>query len=204
MVREQIESRGVRDPRVLDAMRRVPREQFVGVEHLHEAFDDRPLPIGEGQTISQPFIVARMTELLNLPPQARVLEIGAGCGYQTAVLAELAGHVYAIERNAVLVELARRNLSRLGYTNISLRHRDGYFGWKDPGITFQGILVACATAELPPPLLAQLAPGGTMVIPLGTADTVQALTIIRRDTQGHLHSSDDGGVRFVPMKSGVL
>lgn len=203
MVREQIEVRGVRDTRVLDAMRRVPREKFVDFDQLQDAYDDRPLPIANGQTISQPYIVARMTELLLLPPRSIVLEVGTGCGYQTAILAELASSICSIERDAQLVQMARRNLSALGYTNVTIRHGDGFHGWPDANAKFHGILVTCAAEAPPPQLLKQLAFGGTMVMPLGKPDSIQHLHVIRRDVNGNLSASDEGGVRFVPMTPGL-
>ncbi len=203
MVRQQIESRGVRDPRVLDAMRAVEREQFLPPEDRGLAYDDRPLPIGGGQTISQPYIVARMTELLELPDDGEVLEIGAGCGYQTAVLAQIAGRVRAIERDAGLAAFARATLESLGYRRIDLRHGDGVLGWPEPGAAFDGILVACAAPEVPPALLAQLRPGGHLVMPLGEPAEVQELIRVRKDADGTLEIRSDGPVRFVPMVGGT-
>src|SRR5436190_649274 len=161
MVADQIRARGITDPRVLAAMTRVPRERFVPSGVRHEAFDDRPLPIGYGQTISQPYIVAFMTEALQLEPQHRVLEIGTGCGYQTAVLAELAGEIYSIELVEALAERARRTLHDLGYAKVVVRAGDGHAGWPEHA-PFDRIIAAAAPPEVPPALLEQLADDGIL------------------------------------------
>ncbi len=167
MVREQIAARGVRDPRVLEAMRRVPRHLFVPEEYREWAYGDGPLPIGVGQTISQPYIVALMTELLAIPPQgARVLEIGTGSGYQTAVLAHLADEVFTIERHAALAAQAGARLHRLGLNNVRVRVGDGTLGWPEHA-PYDGILVTAAAPEMPPALLEQVRIGGRIVIPIG-------------------------------------
>ena len=179
MVEEQLVRRGLRDEDVLAAMRSVPRHLFVPGEAVVEAYADTPLPIGLGQTISQPYMVALMTSLLEVDVRSRVLEIGAGSGYQTAVLAEVAGEVYAVERLAPLAERARATLARLGYGNVHLAIGDGARGWHEQA-PFKGILVAAAADEVPPELLGQLADGGRLVVPVGKSRAEQVLTIIER------------------------
>ncbi len=166
MVEQQIERRGVRSPQVLAAMHRVPRHEFVPSSLRHEAYHDYPLPIGFGQTISQPYIVAAMTEALALRPSDKVLEIGTGSGYQAAVLAELVSNVYSIEIIPELAQRAAADLFRLGYTNVHVRTGDGYAGWPEHA-PFDAIIVTCAPENIPPPLVQQLADGGRMVIPVG-------------------------------------
>jgi protein-L-isoaspartate(D-aspartate) O-methyltransferase len=195
MVEEQIEARGVRDPRVLDALRAVPRHEFVPAEERGHAYRDRPLPIGHGQTISQPYIVAVMTELLELAGDEKVLEIGTGSGYQAAVLSLLAREVYTIE---IVPELARRagaDLARLGYSNVQVRQGDGYRGWPEHA-PFDAILVTAAPEHVPQPLVDQLAVGGRLVLPVG--DVFQDLVLVTRDESG-VHQERLLGVRFVPM-----
>ncbi len=179
MVREQIVSGGVRDPRVLAAMERVPRHLFVGPGMESQAYEDRPLPIGEGQTISQPLIVAMMTEALQLAGDERVLEIGTGSGYQAAILAELAREVYTIERYAGLSHRARRALYRARYENVRLRVGDGTLGWPEEA-PFDGIIVTAGGPRVPLSLTEQLADGGCLVIPVGDTE-LQHLEIIRRE-----------------------
>jgi protein-L-isoaspartate(D-aspartate) O-methyltransferase len=203
MVREQLEARGIVDGRVLAAMRRVPRERFLSPAQVPHAYDDCPLPIGRGQTVSQPFIVALMTEALELRPTDRVLEVGAGCGYQSAVLACVAGEVCALERDPALAEEARLTLSGLGFHQVEVRCGDGYEGWPAPGPRFDAILIACAPLEPPPRLLAQLAPGGRMVLPLGEEWGVQELVLLKRRADGALGRTKLGSVRFVPMVRGA-
>ena len=203
MVRRQIEARGVRDARVLAAMREVPRERFVPENERQWAFDDHPLPIGRGQTISQPYIVALMTEALQLRPEHRVLEVGSGCGYQSAVLARLCREVCALERDPVLVRRARAILEELGITNVDLRCGDGFAGWPEENAEFDGILVACAADRMPETLLGQLRAGGRMVIPVG-AGGVQDLCLVERQPGGELVQRSLGYVRFVPMVPGVV
>ena len=197
MVEEQLVRRGLRDEDVLAAMRSVPRHLFVPGEAATEAYADTPLPIGLGQTISQPYMVALMTSLLEVDVRSRVLEIGAGSGYQTAVLAEVAGEVYAIERLAPLAERARAMLGRLGYLNAQLAIGDGAKGWHEQA-PFQGILVAAAADEVPPELLGQLADGGRLVAPVGRSRGEQVLTIVER-TGDAFHESYDTRCRFVPL-----
>jgi protein-L-isoaspartate(D-aspartate) O-methyltransferase len=182
MVERQIAPRGVRDPRVLEAMGRVPREIFVDEALRERAYSDSALPIGHGQTISQPYIVARMTELLAPSPGDRVLEIGTGTGYQTAVLALLAGEVFTVERIGPLAERASANLITLGFRNVQLRIGDGSTGWAEKA-PFDRILVAAAAPEVPGSLVKQLAPGGRLVLPVGDAST-QALTVLVAGERG--------------------
>ena len=197
MVDEQIRGRGVKDPRVLAAMAKVPRHRFVPDAIVRDAYEDGPLSIGYGQTISQPYIVAYMTDALELKPADRVLEIGLGSGYQAAVLSQLASQVYSME---ILPELARRTarvLGELGYPNIHVRVGDGRAGWPEEA-PFDAIIATAAPAEVPQALLDQLAPGGRMVIPLGTL--VQELKRIRRSPDGADFDAEPlMGVRFVPM-----
>ena len=195
MVREQIEARGVRAAAVLQAMRKVPRQEFVPESARHAAYDDRPLPIGQGQTISQPYVVALMTELARLTPESRVLEIGTGSGYQTAVLAELAAEVYSIEIVPELAHRAEGDLARLGYKNVHLRGGDGYLGWPELA-PFDAIVVTAAPEKIPPPLLEQLKVGGRLVIPVGSHS--QELKVVTR-TAGGYQEENSGAVRFVPM-----
>jgi protein-L-isoaspartate(D-aspartate) O-methyltransferase len=197
MVEEQLRARGLTDPDVLAAMRSVPRHLFVSESQQAEAYLDSPLPIGYGQTISQPYMVAIMTRELAVDVRSRVLEVGAGSGYQSAVLAELAGTVFALERLAPLAERARRVLDRLGYQNVRLAIGDGTRGWPEMG-PFDGILVAAATREAPAPLLEQLAEGGRLVIPIGRPHGDQVLTVIRR-TGDEFTERHGTRCRFVPL-----
>ncbi len=198
MVARQIEARGVRSANVLEAMRRVPREAFLPA-HLREfAYDDNPLPIGEGQTISQPYIVAMMIEALGLAGGEKVLEIGAGSGYAAAVLAEIAGAVYTIERMESLADRARTVLRSLGYDNVQVRHGDGTLGWPDAA-PFDAIVVAAAGPEVPETLKSQLKVGGRMVIPIGSRPYAQELLRIVRVSETEYASEDLADVRFVPL-----
>ncbi len=199
MVADQIEARGVTDPAVLDALRRVPRHEFVPEAWRGSAYADQPLPIGHGQTISQPYTVAVMTELAAAGPGARVLEIGTGSGYQAAVLAELGAEVHSIEILAPLAEQARRTLERLGYGGIALRQGDGYGGWPEAA-PFDAIVVTAAAPVVPPALIDQLAPGGRLVIPVG--DLFQELEVHRRTEEGY-EIERVFPVRFVPMTGEV-
>ena len=202
MVREQIQERGVSDPRVLEAMRTVPRHRFVPEELARAAYDDSPLPIGEGQTISQPYIVALMTELLGTSPEQRVLEIGTGSGYQAAVLSGLVREVFSIEIKEPLYRRAADTLRRLGYANVRTRLADGYFGW--PGEPpFDGIVVTAAVDHVPPPLLAQLKEGGRLVLPLGNPYGVQSLVVVTREG-GKYQVRHVLGVLFVPLTGKAL
>jgi protein-L-isoaspartate(D-aspartate) O-methyltransferase len=198
MVRQQIEARGVHDPRVLEAMRAVPRHRFVPEDLCHAAYDDGPLPIGHGQTISQPYIVAVMTELLAPGPDDVVLDVGTGSGYQAAVLARLAKRVYSIEIVPELASSAREKLEALGYTNVEVITGDGWAGL--PALApFDGILVAAAPPEVPQALLDQLDVGARLVIPVGRWD--QDLRVYERTAQG-IEQRTIFGVRFVPLVHG--
>ena len=197
MVERQIRQRGVTNPRVLEALRKVPRERFVPTELEARAYEDNPLPIGQGQTISQPFIVAHMTEALEVSPADRVLEIGTGSGYQAAVLAEIAREVYTIE---IVPELARRATSvlrSLGYANTHVREGDGYAGWPEHA-PFDRIIVTAAPDNIPRPLIEQLAPGGRLVIPVGPEGRTQWMTIVDKTTRG-LVERRTIPVQFVPF-----
>src|SRR5213593_810782 len=200
MVASQLAGRGIHDCRVLAAMAWVPREWFLP-PHLHaEAYEDTPLPIGSGQTISQPYIVALMTAALAPRRRDRVLEIGTGSGYQAAILAHLARRVYTIERRPDLLVEAEERFRRLGLTNIETRLGDGAAGWPEEA-PFDGILVAAAAPRIPEPLTTQLAPGGRLVIPVGDLAS-QELVILERPTSGErLVQHQAGGVRFVPLIS---
>ena len=198
MVLEQIAARGVDDAAVLDAMRQVPRHLFVPEREARSAYADRPLPIGHGQTISQPYIVALMTELLEVKPGDKILEIGTGSGYQAAVITELTPYVYTIEIIEALGEIADERLTTLGYATVSTNIADGYYGWEEEA-PFDGIIVTCAAGHIPPPLLAQLARGGRMVIPVGSVYDVQYLVRVTKDEDGTTRSEALLPVRFVPM-----
>ena len=196
MVEEQLIARGVRDPRVIEVMRRLPRHVFVDEALRDRAYGDHPLPIGEGQTISQPFIVGRMTELLQLAGREKVLEVGTGCGYQAVVLAELAERVCTMERIPRLASRARETLERLGYRNVWVRTANGTFGWPDEA-PFDRILVAAGGPAVPPPLFEQLAEGGRMVMPVGD-ETNQVLEVIEK-VQGTMRVTRDSGCVFVKL-----
>jgi protein-L-isoaspartate(D-aspartate) O-methyltransferase len=195
MVRDQIERRGVKDPRVLEAMRRVPREAFVPEAVRAEAYRDGPLPIGGGQTISQPYIVAFMSEAARIAPDDRVLEIGTGSGYQAAILAALGARVFSIEIRPELAERARRTLQETGYGEVRVKVGDGYRGWPEEA-PFDAILVTAAPDAIPDPLLAQLKPGGRLVVPVGTG--AQELLRVTKTAAG-LERERLMAVRFVPM-----
>ena len=196
MVDEQVAARGVTDPRVLAAMRRVPRHLFLEQALRDQAYGDHPLPIGEGQTISQPFIVGKMTELLALTGREKVLEVGTGCGYQAAVLAELAARVCTIERLPRLAGRARETLEMLGYTNVWVRTANGTLGWPDEA-PFDRILVAAGGPTVPPPLFEQLAEGGRLVMPVGDASS-QVLEIVEK-VNGQRRVTRDSGCVFVKL-----
>lgn len=200
MVATQIAARGITDERVLAALRAVKRHEFVDAHQRAFAYEDRPLPIGFGQTISQPYIVALMSHLLDVQPHHRVLEIGAGCGYQTAILCGLAKRVFAVERVAELCVLARENLRRAGFANFMLRCGDGTQGWPEHA-PFDRVLVAACSPEIPPALLEQLAPGGKLIAPVGGRE-YQELTLAVKDLQGALSYSKHGAVSFVPLVAG--
>ncbi len=195
MVREQIAARGIKDERVLEALRKVPRHELVPETYRAWSYSDRPLPIGEDQTISQPYIVAYMTEQLQLDGDEKVLEIGTGSGYQAAVLAELSDQVYTIEIVPKLAQRATRDLRRLGYENVHVREGDGYQGWPQHA-PFDAIIVTAAPGHVPQPLVDQLGVGGRMILPVG--EHYQELILITRDKEG-VRRSRLIGVRFVPM-----
>ncbi len=196
MVRTQLLPRGIRDPKVLAAMRKVPRHLFVEEALRSQAYGDFPLPIGEQQTISQPYIVAFMTEALELEGTEKVLEIGTGCGYQAAVLAEIVPEVYTIERLPELAAKARRTLESLGYFHVKIKVGDGTLGWPEEA-PFQAIIVTAAAPGIPRPLLDQLAMGGRLVIPVGDRFS-QTLDVVHKTPEGILHDYR-GGCRFVKL-----
>jgi protein-L-isoaspartate(D-aspartate) O-methyltransferase len=198
MVARQIAARGVRSPQVLRAMRRVRREGYVPAELTELAYDDEPLPIGEGQTISQPYIVALMVEAMDLHGGERVLEIGTGSGYAAAVLAEIAGEVYTVERHEALARAARERLSRDGYDSVQVRHGDGTLGWPTAA-PFDAIVVSAGGPDVPPALREQLAIGGRLVMPVGGERNSQTLKRITRLDPEEYREEDLGGVRFVPL-----
>jgi protein-L-isoaspartate(D-aspartate) O-methyltransferase len=204
MVRTQLAERGIRDVRVLDAMRKVPRDEFVPPTFQHEAYEDHPLPIGEGQTISQPYIVAAMLEHLALragdQAAKRVLEVGTGSGYATALLSLLSAEVYSVERHAQLAISAESTLHRLGYRNVKIRIGDGSRGWPEYA-PFDAVLVSAATPEMPPALFTQLREGGRMVVPIGPASS-QELQLIRK-VGGEPEVRVLEGCRFVPLVEGT-
>jgi protein-L-isoaspartate(D-aspartate) O-methyltransferase len=197
MVDEQLVQRGIRDPRVLAAMRKVPRDRFVDAAQRARAYEDTPLPIAGGQTISQPYMVARMLELLRLDGSERVLEIGAGSGYQTALLCELARQVFAVERVAVLAETAARRLDELGYRCAEVGAFDGTYGWRERA-PFDAIVVAAAAPGIPALLVDQLAVGGRMVIPVGTREQ-QRLAIVTRVDEKDYRTEWETPCSFVPL-----
>lgn len=199
MVDTQLRARGVRDERVLQAMARVPRHEFAPAAYRSQAYEDHPLPIGEGQTISQPYIVALMLESLALTPADKVLEVGTGSGYVTALLAELAEQVFSVERHAALAESGRDLLIRLGYANVKVLVGDGTQGFSE-ATPYSAIIVSAAAAEIPPALLAQLAEGGRMIIPVGNEDS-QQLQLIRMEN-GQPQIALRELCRFVPLVSG--
>jgi protein-L-isoaspartate(D-aspartate) O-methyltransferase len=198
MVEEQLVRRDIEDPKVLAAMGRVPRHRFVPEALQFRAYADHPLPIGSGQTISQPYIVALMTQLAELEPDDTVLEIGTGSGYQAAVLAEIARQVYTIEIVPELAETAKARLAELGYRNVTARTGDGYAGWKEAA-PFDAILVTAAPPEVPPPLVEQLAPGGILVIPVGPQSRTQRLLRIEKSADGSTTTREVIPVIFVPL-----
>ena len=196
MVEEQIAARGISDPATLEAMRTVPRHEFLPMRLRGEAYMDYPLPIGHGQTISQPFIVAFMTEAIRPQPGEKILEIGAGSGYQAAVLAQMGADVYTVEIVEPLAEMARQTLERLGFKNAHVRHGDGFRGWPEHA-PFDAIIVTCAPDKIPPDLVAQLRDGGRMIIPVG-GGMEQELILLRKEG-GKIEKQSVLPVRFVPM-----
>ncbi len=198
MVARQLEARGLSDARVLAAMRRVPRHAFVATAMRGDAYEDTPLPIEEGQTISQPYIVALMLEAARLASDDRMLEVGAGSGYASAVAAQLVAHVDAIERHPRLVELARARLARLGIANVDIHAGDGSTGWPS-GAPYDAIVVAAAAPRVPDALRAQLAVGGRLVVPVAGDHGTQRLVVVERRGEADWHDEDLGGVMFVPL-----
>ena len=198
MIKNQLQSRGIRDDAVLEVMRSVERHNFVPENYRDRAYSDGPLPIGHGQTISQPYIVAFMTEQLQVSSQHKVLEIGTGSGYQAAILGELAKHVFTIEIIPELAEGAKNILNHLSYKNITVRAGDGYKGWPEEA-PFERIMVTAAPAEVPQKLVDQLASGGRMILPVGAQFLVQYLWVIEKDDQGTVTKEKILPVRFVPM-----
>jgi len=196
MVQNQIVCRGIKDSKVLEAMRKVPRHLFIPTKDWNEAYEDHPIPIGEGQTISQPYIVAYMTEVLQLQKTNKVLEIGTGCGYQTAILAELTPHIYSIEYYAILAERAQNTLQKLGYTTVKIKQGDGYEGWQEYA-PFDAIIGTCAPEQIPESLIAQLAEGGRMIIPVGDRFS-QELYLIQKQND-NINPTSLLPVIFVPM-----
>jgi protein-L-isoaspartate(D-aspartate) O-methyltransferase len=196
MVRSQIAARGIKDPRVLEAMRTIPRENFLDGQYRSEAYSDHPVPIGGGQTVTQPYVAALMTELLDISSSDRVLEIGTGSGYESAILSKLARHVYSIEILPDIARKAQERLRALHCDNIDFRVGDGYRGWAEAA-PFDAILVTAASRKIPEPLLDQLAPNGRMVIPVG--DFYQELKVYSKAADGAVSEKSVLPVRFVPM-----
>ena len=186
------------DPRVMKAILRVPRHEFVPAAEKHNAYENRPLPIGHGQTISQPYIVAIMTDMLNLEPDSKVLELGTGSGYQAAILGELSSNVYTIEIVEPLGIEAKKRLQRLGYDNVMTKVGDGYYGWEEHG-PFDAIIVTAAASHIPPPLIKQLKPGGRMVIPVGSRFMMQQLLVVDKREDNKIISKQVMPVVFVPV-----
>lgn len=197
MVKNQIEARGIANADILEAMKKVPRHLLVPEDQREYAYEDRPLPIGEGQTISQPYIVAYMTDLISPKKYMKVLEIGTGSGYQAAVLSEIVKEVYTIEIVENLGIRAKKDLDKLGYTNISFLIGDGYQGWKEHS-PYDGIIVTAAAEKVPQPLIDQLKEGGKMVIPVGPQGKVQDLLLLEK-SKGEIKTTNLGPVRFVPF-----
>ncbi len=202
MVHSQIEARGIAHPATLDALRNVPRHEFVPDRYRGQAYGDHPLPIGHGQTISQPYIVAYMTEILDPGPGMKILEVGTGSGYQAAVLAEIGAEVYTIEIYEALAEDARDRLERLGYRNVVVRYGDGFDGWPEHA-PFDAIIVTAAAGFIPPPLIEQLKPDGKMVIPVGSVYGIQNLILVEKTEEGEPRTRNLLPVRFVPLVRGI-
>jgi protein-L-isoaspartate(D-aspartate) O-methyltransferase len=201
MVSEQLVKRGIKDEMVLQAMGRIPRHLFVGKSLSGKAYNDHPLPIGNGQTISQPYVVALMTEALNLKATDRVLEIGTGSGYQAAVLAEIVSEVYTIEIIEDLAKESEKLIDSLNYINVTAKYADGYFGWEEHA-PFDAIIITASANHIPPPLIMQLKEGGRLIIPLGSTLYFQTLTLVKK-VKGELEVEQMGGVAFVPMTGEV-
>lgn len=198
MVENHIAARGIEHPATLKAMRNVERHRLVPRGQVENAYEDRPLPIGYGQTISQPYIVAFMTEVIHPKPNMKILEVGTGSGYQAAVLAEVVDEVYTIEIVEALAKSAKSNLEKLGYTNIQVKHADGYYGWEEHA-PFDAIVVTAASEFIPPPLIDQLKEGGKMIIPVGAPFTAQHLMLVEKKKDGKIKTTNLLPVRFVPF-----
>jgi protein-L-isoaspartate(D-aspartate) O-methyltransferase len=198
MVEQQIAARGLDDPRLLAAFHAVPREEFVSPDHAQYAYQDSPLPIESGQTISQPYIVALTIYAAGIKAGDKVLEVGAGSGYAAAVIGQIADEVVAIERHHALVELAEKRMRRLGYSNVRIVEGDGTLGWPDEA-PFDAIVAAASGSHVPLSWIAQLKPGGRIVVPLGGPHEVQSLVKVTKEEDGTLRQEDLGGVRFVPL-----
>jgi protein-L-isoaspartate(D-aspartate) O-methyltransferase len=199
MVRQQIVARGIREPRVIEAMRHVPRHLFIPPAERDRSYQDSPVPIGEGQTISQPYIVALMTELVRPKSGDRALEVGTGSGYQAAVLSRLVAHVYTIELEETLGRRATTVLREQKYDNVTVRIGDGYAGWPEHA-PFDIIMVTAAPEQVPQPLIDQLKPGGRLVVPVGPRFTVQTLQLIEKDASGTVRTRNVSPVMFVPLR----
>jgi protein-L-isoaspartate(D-aspartate) O-methyltransferase len=197
MIQEQLKARDITSEKVLKAFSLVPRHVFVDDTLAAKAYSDGPLPIGFGQTISQPYMVALMTQILDPEPNDRILEIGSGCGYQSAILAKLSAEVYSIERLKALRDKSLENLAKIGISNVTVRLADGRLGWPEKA-PFKGILVAAYTERIPVPLTDQLAVGGRLVIPVGP-ETFQELVLVTKDASGQIHRQVISGCRFVPL-----
>jgi protein-L-isoaspartate(D-aspartate) O-methyltransferase len=197
MVEKDLKARGIKDPKVLEAMGKIPRQLFVKESLKDETYADHPLPIGEGQTISQPYVVALMTEAIRLKPGDRVLEIGTGSGYQAAVLAEIVKDVYTIEIRKGLAETAAKRLADLGYKKVQVRYGDGYFGWAEYA-PFDVIMITASANHIPPPLIKQLKEGGRLILPLGSTLFHQTLTLVTKE-KGDLKMEQREAVVFVPL-----
>ncbi|HEY5973858.1 MAG TPA: protein-L-isoaspartate(D-aspartate) O-methyltransferase [Geobacteraceae bacterium] len=198
MVEQDIRGQGIKERRLLEVMARVPRHLFVDARLREQAYEDHPLPIAEGQTISQPYVVALMTEALRLRPTDRVLEIGTGSGYQAAVLAGLVREVYSIEIRKPLADSATSRLKELGYNNVRVSYGDGYYGWQEAA-PFDAIIITAAANHIPPPLIRQLKEGGRLILPLASTVFHQTLTLVTKKQGGELLVEQLGSVRFVPM-----
>ena len=198
MVEQGVIGWGISDEMVIEVMGRVPRHEFVPADYLEQAYENHPLPIGHGQTISQPYIVALMTQMAEVVAGDKVLEVGTGSGYQAAVLAELGAEVYSMEIIGALAERAEADLTRLGYDNVTVRHADGYFGWPEQA-PFAAIIVTAAPDHVPQPLVEQLEIGGHMIIPVGPVGGFQTLWRVTRISEEEVRTEDLGGVRFVPL-----
>ena len=201
MVKDHVAGEGIKDSAALNAMRVVPRHEFVPADLRDEAYENHPLPIGLGQTISQPYIVGFMTEIVRPRPGMRILEVGTGSGYQAAVLAAAGAQVYTIEIFQQLADSARKRLERLGYRDVTVRHGDGHDGWPDAA-PFDAVMVTAAAGHIPPALTRQLRPGGRMVIPVGSVYGAQYLILVEKDAKGTLRTRNLLPVMFVPMLSG--